>query len=77
MSELIKILHPHVEQSEFNYHEWIASVREKRDSRGRLNHRMWSTHWTKWICNNPDCFGLAIVHDQFIEHAIDAFGSAE
>lgn len=69
---LARIVTPHAETPDTDYHEWITlGDRIKADRTGRLNARVWLEAWTEWRCNNPDCPGLAYVADDGIVHLIE------
>lgn len=54
-----------------DYHEWVyLGGRVKADRLGRRNPRMWSSNWMLWICNNPDCVGMAIISLEHISRMI-------
>ena len=74
MSELVLIRHPHEHNGDAPaYHEWVYMGQKiKADSRGRDNPRMYTAPWQKWICNNPDCPGVGLVHDQAVQGLLEA-----
>lgn len=68
----IKVTYPHVDvelddPTWVQYHEWIpTATRIRADRTGRQRPSMYSTEWTLWRCNNPDCSAQALVHDDAI-----------
>lgn len=78
MKVLVRIVQPHEERPDSpfgDYHEWVClGERVKADRLGRGNPRMYMANWSKWVCNNPDCFAFAFVSDDL---ALEAIKEAE
>lgn len=76
--QCVRIVQPHQDTDtgypEFDaYHEWVeVGERVKADVNGRLNARMTQANWRKWICNNGDCYAVALVHDDLARIALEA-----
>jgi hypothetical protein len=64
---LYRLITDHDEDPEFDYHEWwLTGKTQTRDKIGRRNGG-WTT-WHTLECNNPDCFGKAIIN---LSHIIE------
>lgn len=69
----VRIVIPHQHVGDIpDYHEWINTGQKvKADRRGHPNPRMVMAEWQRWICNNTDCAGLALVHENAIVALIE------
>jgi hypothetical protein len=70
---LVRIVNPHTDLGEDDYHQWItlSGDRVKADRRGHFNSRMYCAYWTRWICNNGNCRGTALVSDDAVVSLIE------
>jgi hypothetical protein len=76
MSDWMKVQRPHdaLPDDGWDYHEWVyLGERLLLDVLGRPNPRVWgSPSWQRWVCNNPDCHGSVVVHEEYVKALIDA-----
>ena len=54
-----------------DYHKWVTLNRRiKADCNGKPAPRMVTANWSEYVCNNPDCYGTAWVHDDLVRIAL-------
>lgn len=74
----VRIVRPHEDLPDSDYHEWISfGERVRADRLGRPHPRIISAEWVKWICNEPSCDAWALVKDDAVRALLDAAASSD
>ena len=73
MSSIVKarLVWPHLELVDDDYHEWYIVGDFKGDRRGVSHPQMYWSGWLKVACNNPDCSAWGVVNKEAVTALLD------